>query len=266
MSEGAKKTGKAVVAGAATYGGWKIGGKVLWPLLKLLKLAKLAKVAGSVGSMALSIFTYSLIYGWRYATGFVLLLLTHELGHYVVARRAGLNVGLPAFIPFVGAWIQLKENFPNVETEARIALAGPLVGSTAALAVFVVWQLTDIEVLLAIAYSGFFLNLFNLIPLTPLDGGRITAVISPWLWLLGIPVLIGVFFYHPSGLLIVLAIVAIPQLFRAFKNRNDPEQQTYLSAPLASRIGYAILYLGLAGLLAVLSQRSYDLLEVMRHG
>lgn len=262
MSEGVKKSGKAVAAGTATY----VGGKFLWPLLKLLKLAKLAKVAGSVGSMALSIFTYSLIYGWRYATGFVLLLLTHELGHYVVARQAGLKVGLPAFIPFVGAWIQLKENFPNVETEARIALAGPLVGSTAALAVFIAWHLTGIAVLLPIAYSGFFLNLFNLIPLSPLDGGRITAVISPWLWLLGIPLLAGVFLYHPSGLLIMIAVLAIPQLFRAFKNRNDPAQQAYLAAPLSARIGYALLYLGLAGLLAVLSQHSYDLLESMRHG
>ena len=261
MSDEVKRSGKAIAGGVAGYVGWKASAKFLWPLLKL---AKLAKIAGSVGSTVLSIFTYSLIYGWRYATGFVLLLLTHELGHYVVARRAGLKVGLPAFIPFVGAWIQLKENFPDVETEARVALAGPLLGSTAALLVFIAWYLTDIEVLLAIAYAGFFLNLFNLVPLSPLDGGRITAVISPWLWLLGIPVLIGVFFYHPSGLLIGIAILAIPQLFHAFKNRNNPEQQAYLAAPLAARIGYAVLYLGLCGLLAVLSQRSHDMLTVLR--
>jgi Zn-dependent protease len=264
MGERIKTTGKAVAGGVAGYAGVKVGFKFLWPILKLLKLAKLAKVMGSAGSMVLSIFTYSLIYGWQYATGFVLLLLTHELGHYVAARRAGLNVGLPAFVPFVGAWIQLKDGFPDVETEAHVALAGPLVGSTAALAVFILWALTGIEVLLAIAYAGFFLNLFNLIPLSPLDGGRITAVISPWLWVLGIPVLIGVFCYHPSGLLIWIAVLAFPQLVRAFKNRNNPEQQTYLAAPLSSRIGYAILYLGLAGLLAVLSQWSHDTLTALR--
>jgi Zn-dependent protease len=266
MGERAKGAGKAVAGGVAGYAGAKAGAKFLWPLLKLLKLAKLAKVAGSVGSMALSIFTYSLVYGWRYATGFVLLLLTHELGHYVVARRAGLRVGLPAFVPFVGAWIQLKDNFPNVETEARVALAGPLVGSTAALLVFIVWYATQIEVLLAIAYAGFFLNLFNLIPLSPLDGGRITAVISPWLWLLGIPLLVGLFCYHPSGLLIMIAILAIPQLAHAFKNRNNPGQQAYLTAPLSSRVGYAVLYLGLAGLLALLSQFSHDTLTALRAG
>jgi Zn-dependent protease len=255
---------RAAAAGAAGYVGVKASTKFLWPLLKILKLAKLGKLAGSAGSMTLSIFTYSLIYGWRYATGFVLLLLTHELGHYVVARRAGLRVGLPAFVPFVGAWIQLKDGFPNVETEARIALAGPMLGSTAALAVFIAWYLTGAEVLLAIAYAGFFLNLFNLIPLSPLDGGRITAVISPWLWLIGIPVLAGVFVYHPNGLLIWIGILAIPQLVHAFKNRNNPEHQAYLSAPLSSRIGYAVLYLGLAGLLAVLSQRSHDMLTALQ--
>jgi Zn-dependent protease len=265
MGERAKSTAKAVAGSVAGYAGAKVGFKFLWPILKLLKFAKLAKVLGSAGSMLLSIFTYSLIYGWQYATGFILLLLTHELGHYVAARRAGLNVGLPAFIPFVGAWIQLKDGFPDVETEARIALAGPLVGATAALAVFIAWYATGAEVLLAIAYAGFFLNLFNLIPLSPLDGGRITAIISPWLWALGIPLLIGVFWYHPSPLLITIAILAAPQLWRAFKHRNDPEQQAYLAAPLSSRIGYAVLYLGLAGLLALLSQHSYDTLEALRH-
>lgn len=264
MGERTKSTAKAVAGGIAGYGGAKLGLKFLWPILKLLKFAKLAKLLGSAGSMVLSIFAYSLVYGWLYAAGFVLLLLTHELGHYVVARRAGLNVGLPAFVPFVGAWIELKDGFPNVETEARVALAGPLVGATAALAVFIAWYATGIELLLALAYVGFFLNLFNLIPLSPLDGGRITAVISPWLWLFGIPVLIGVFCYHPSPLLIWIAILAAPQLLKAFKQRHDPTQRAYLAAPLSARLGYAVLYLGLAGLLAVLSQFSYDTLEALR--
>jgi len=265
MSEGGKRAARGAAAGVAGYAGWK-GLKFVVPLLKLLKLAKLAKLAGSAGSMLLSIAVYSLTYGWRYATGFVLLLLLHELGHFAAAKRAGLNVGLPAFIPFVGAWIQLKDGFPDVETEARIAIAGPMLGTTAALAVFVAWYVTKAEILLALAYAGFFLNLFNLIPLTPLDGGRVAAVISPWLWLAGLPILAAVFWYRPSGLLIFIGILAIPQLIATFKKRNDPALQAYHTAPLTARVGYGALYLGLVGLLAVLSQWSYDTLEVLRHG
>jgi Zn-dependent protease len=265
MGERGKRTARGATASVAGYAGWK-GLKFLVPLLKLLKLAKLAKLAGSAGSMLLSIAVYSLTYGWRYATGFVVLLLVHELGHYASARRAGLNVGLPAFIPFVGAWIQLKDGFPDVETEARIAIAGPLLGTTAALAVFVAWYVSQAEILLALAYAGFILNLFNLIPVSPLDGGRVAAVISPWLWLVGLPILAAVFFYHPNGLLLIIGVLAIPQIMAVFKKRNDPAMQRYHAAPLSTRLGYGILYLGLIGMLSVLSQWSYDTLNLLHQG
>ena len=265
MNERGKRTARGAAAGVAGYAGWK-GLKFLVPLLTLVQLATLAKLAGSMGSMVLSIAIYSLVYGWWYATGFVVLLLLHELGHYAAAKRAGLYVGLPAFIPFVGAWIQLIDGFPDVETEARIAIAGPMLGTTAALAVFVAWYVTKAEILLALAYAGFFLNLFNLITLTPLDGGRVAAVISPWLWLVGIPILGLVFWYHPSGLLIVIGIMAIPQVIAVFRKRNDPAMVRYHTAPLRARIGYGTLYLGLIGLLTALSQWSYDTLEALRHG
>jgi hypothetical protein len=137
--------------------------------------------------------------------GFVALLLIHEMGHYVAARHRGLDVGLPTFIPFVGAWVELKDLPHDAETEAYVGMAGPLVGSAGALACFYLARDQGSSLLLALAYSGFFLNLFNLIPLAPFDGGRITAAISPRLWLLGAPLLVALFFYSPSPLLILMA-------------------------------------------------------------
>src|SRR6478735_4197912 len=102
-------------------------------LLLLFSAGKLGKVLTTGGTMIISVFAYAFIYGWAYAVGFVLLLFFHELGHYVAARRRGLNVGTPTFIPFVGAWIQLKEMPHDVETEAYVGIAGPVAGTLASL-------------------------------------------------------------------------------------------------------------------------------------
>jgi Zn-dependent protease len=132
--------------------------------------------------MLLSLVVYATIWGWRYAAGFIALLFAHEMGHYVAARQRGLDVGAPAFIPFVSAWIALKDQPVDVETEAYVAIAGPVVGTAAALAVYLWARSEDSGLLLAIAYSGLFLNLFNLLPISPLDGGRVTepADLVPW--------------------------------------------------------------------------------------
>lgn len=85
-------------------------------------------------------------------------------------------MGLPTFIPFVGAWVELKDMPHDAETEAYVGLAGPLAGTVAALVCYFVARDRQLDWLLAVAYSGFFLNLFNLIPLLPFDGGRVTQV------------------------------------------------------------------------------------------
>ena len=148
-------------------------------LILLFSAGKLGKMLTTGGTMIISIVAYSWIFGWPYAVGFVLLIFCHEMGHYLAAKQRGLNVGAPTFIPFVGAWIELKDQPLNVETEAYVGFAGPIVGSVAALACFVLAREYNSQLLLALAYSGFMLNLFNLIPISPLDGGRITAIISP---------------------------------------------------------------------------------------
>src|SRR5436190_6784613 len=183
-------------------------------LLLLLNAAKLGKVLVTGGTMLLSVFAYALLFGWWYAVGFVLLIFVHEMGHYAAARQRGLDVGAPTFIPFVGAWIALKQLPHDVETEAYIGMAGPVAGTLGAIACYVLAREYGSNLLLALAYAGFFLNLFNLIPLSPFDGGRITAIISPRVWLLGVPILIALFFYRPSPLLIIVAILAAPQVWK----------------------------------------------------
>jgi Zn-dependent protease len=220
---------------------------------KLLKFAWLAKIATSGGSMLLSVFLYSLVFGWGYAVGFIFLLFCHEFGHYLAARQRGLAVGLPTFIPFVGAWVDIKDGFRNAETEAYVGIAGPAIGTLSALACLALGNLMDSDLMRAVAYSGFILNLFNLIPLSPLDGGRITQVVSPHVWLIGIPALMALFLYRPSPLLVLIAILALGHVWSLFKSRNTEEHQRYHDTPWSVRIGYGAAYLALAGFLALMA-------------
>lgn len=224
-------------------------------LLLLLKAGKLGKVFMTGGTMLISVIAYSWVFGWAYAVGFVALIFVHEMGHFYAARRRGLDVGAPAFIPFVGAWVALKDMPHDAETEAYVGIAGPVAGTLAALACFYLARNYDSQLLLALAYAGFFLNLFNLIPLSPFDGGRVTAVISPKLWLLGVPILVGLFFYRPSPLLILMALLAAPQAWKAWKSlrgQTSEEDRNYYLASTETKVSYGTLYLGLAGFLAVM--------------
>jgi Zn-dependent protease len=214
--------------------------------------------------MLLTIWVYAQIYGASFAFGFVGMLLVHELGHYFAARQRGLDVGLPAFIPFVGAWINLKERPHSSETEAYVAFAGPFVGTLAAFAAFYQAQISGDDFWMALAYSGFILNLFNMLPISPLDGGRITQVLSPRIWLLGAPMLLALFYFSPSPMLLLVGAVCIPSLFAAW--RYDPksaEALAYRDLPDKTRYEYMLMYLGLTGFLAIMAYESHLLL---RHG
>jgi Zn-dependent protease len=234
-------------------------------LLLLLSGAKLGKVLTTGGTMLLSVVIYAFVFGWRYAVGFVVLLFVHEIGHYLAAKRRGLDVGAPTFIPFIGAWVQLKKMPHDAETEAYVGLGGPLLGTVGAIAVYFFARESQAPWLLAVAYSGFFLNLFNLIPLSPFDGGRITAVLSPRIWLLGVPMLGALFLWRPSPMLILMAFLAAPQVWKAIKYRKDSvEAQTYYAVPTAKKWEYGLIYLGLAGFLAVMTFDTHALIEAQR--
>ena len=231
-------------------------------LFALLKGGAILKALIPAGTMLLSVAVYAWIYGWPYAVGFVGLIFVHEMGHYLAARQRGLDVGAPTFIPFVGAWIEMKQRPHNVETEAYVGLAGPLVGTLGALVCYFAGRHLNNQLLLALAYSGFILNLFNLIPVSPLDGGRITAVLSPRIWFVGLPVLIAAFLYSPSPLLILIGIIVLPQLKAAWNyDPHAPENQAYYGIKTEDRIFYALFYLVLTGFLALIS---YDLHQSLR--
>jgi Zn-dependent protease len=228
----------------------------------LLAAGKMGKLLTTGGTMLISMFAYSFVFGWRYAVGFVLLIFVHEMGHYLAARQKGLNVGVPTFIPFVGAWIELKDLPHDVETEAYVGFAGPIVGTIGAIACYWAARVYDSQLLLALAYSGFMLNLFNLIPISPLDGGRITAIISPKVWLFGIPLLAALFFYRPSPMLILIAVLAYPQVKLALKKDGGASEKPagYYEVATETRVNYAVFYLGLAGFLAIMSYELHGML------
>jgi Zn-dependent protease len=235
-------------------------------LLALLTAGKLGKLLLSGGSMLLSVVAYAWTFGWPYAVGFVGLIFVHEMGHYLAARQRGLDVGLPTFLPFVGAWIELKDQPHDAETEAWIGFAGPLLGSIAALGCYFLARDSDSKLLLALAYAGFFLNLFNLIPLSPFDGGRITAVLSPRIWLLGVPLLASLFLWRPSPMLVIMAVLAAPQVIKAWKyDPQAPENQAYYAASGETRFTYALYYLGLLSFLAVMAHDTHEMLGSLRH-
>ena len=230
---------------------------MLKALLLLLNAAKLGPLLKTGGTMLLSVGAYALVFGWWYAAGFVLLLLVHEMGHYITARRQGLNVGLPTFIPFLGAWIELKDQPLSVVQEARIAFAGPFVGTVGATVVLWLAGAHDSALLLALAYAGFFINLFNLIPLTPFDGGRIVAILSPRIWLVGAPILAGVFLMIPSPTFLLILLLLAPTFWKALKSawRGTPPEDNprYYEAPREARIRWGSYYVLLLAYLCVMT-------------
>ena len=167
--------------GAAALLAVKFAAKLKALLLLLPKI----KVFSTSATMLVSIAAYSLIWGWKFAVGFVLLLLVHEMGHVIQLRREGIEASAPMFIPFLGAVVWAKSLGDNAAAEARVGLAGPILGSLGAAALIPVADATGNDLFTALAFTGFFLNLFNLLPVVPLDGGRAMAALSPWMWFVG---------------------------------------------------------------------------------
>ncbi len=237
-------------------GGWiaviglallKLGAKLKAVLLLLPKLKFLTTSA----SMLVSIAAYALIWGWTFAVGFVLLLLLHEMGHVFQLRREGIDASAPMFIPFLGAVIAAKSMGDDAAAEARVGLAGPVLGSIAALVPLGIWLATGNEFWQALAYVGFLINLFNLLPVLPLDGGRAMAALSPWVWIFGFAGLIAMMFFFPNPVLLLVLVFGGMESWRRWKNRKTPEARAYHDIPGRTRALVALTYLGLAALLGV---------------
>src|SRR6266478_1998200 len=215
------------------------------PALKFLPL-----LLKSGGTMILSIGVYALVFGWQFAVGFVLLLFVHECGHLIVAKKFGLPVSAPVFIPFMGAFILLKDQPRNAWMEACVGIGGPLLGSLGALACNSLGEIFNIPFLIVLASVGYFLNLFNLMPVGFLDGGRIVTALSRWLWLPGFAMLLWFGWKFPNFIVWLIVIASLPRVFSLFRKRTEEEQRYYEVTP-AQRWTMSILYFGLIAALAL---------------
>jgi Zn-dependent protease len=222
-------------------------GVVLLKFKSILIALKFGKFATTIISMFIMIWVYATQFGWWYGVGFVLLIAVHEGGHFFVARREGLKVSMPIFIPFLGAFISMKQQPTNARTEAIIAAGGPVIGSIGAFACLGAGIFFQSNLLLALAYTGCLINLFNLIPVHPLDGGRIVAAISPKMWLIGIPVLLIITLKYPNPITIIMLILGAFQAYRIWRSPD----KSYFAVSRTTRISFAILYFGLMIVLGI---------------
>lgn len=213
-------------------------------------IAKAAKFKTFI-SMILMVAVYAQIWGWWFALGFVLLIFVHEMGHVLHLKKVGIKAGAPVFIPFVGAAIAMKESPPDAEREAFVGIGGPLWGGVAAAACFGVGVVTGNMFWYALSFTGFMLNIFNLIPMTPLDGGRIVAAVSRVFWLLGlITVLIFIFVSFNPILLLILVFGGMELYVRWRKGKEEPDS-LYYKVPPHKRVIYGVAYLSLFAVLGV---------------
>lgn len=216
-----------------------------------LVLLKGAKFLTTSASMLVSIAAYSLIWGWTFALGFVVLLLIHELGHGLQMRREGIKTSPIVFVPFMGAVIAMKDLPKDAAVEARVGLAGPVIGSLGAALCLVPWAITGDEYWQALAFVGFFLNLFNLAPVTPLDGGRAMSALTPWMWFVGLGLVFVMLFTFPSPILILIALIGVFDVYTRWKRRGEPGGRDYYRVSRGVRVRVALTYLVLLVGLAV---------------
>jgi len=222
-------------------------------LLFLLKALPAGKFLLTSLSMLAMVWFEAQRSGIWFGVGFVLMILVHELGHGYAMKKRGVAAGWPIFIPFFGAMISMKNMPRDRDTEAEIAYGGPLAGAAVSLAAAALGLALDSRLFLALAYTGFFLNLFNLTPISPLDGGRIAQAFSRRAWLVGVAVLGAMFLLTRSPQLLLIALLALPRLFG---RRNAEPDRDELEPPrqrawawryfgLASFLGAALYFSGL---------------------
>ena len=226
-------------------------------LLKFGKVALLfltkAKFLATSGSMLVSVAAYALIWGWTFAVGFVALLFVHEMGHYIQLRREGVKPSGMLFIPFLGAVVGTRSLGGSALAEARVGLAGPVLGTIGCLVTAGIYLATGNEFWKALAFTGFFLNLFNLLPVLPLDGGRAMAAMAPWMWFVGFGAMLALLFIAPNPILILILIFGGMETYRRWKQRKSGAEgnATYYTVKPIHRLAVGAVYVGLLVLLGV---------------
>jgi Zn-dependent protease len=219
-------------------------------------------LAKTGGSMILSIVVYQMNWGWAFAAGFVLLILIHEMGHVIANWHYGMKQSPPFFIPYMGAVIFLKSDPPNAKAEAVVGIAGPVAGTAGALACYALaLYVRDVQkatLLLRLAQFAFIMNLFNMIPCPPLDGGRVAAAITPWLWVPGVAMFLGAIFKlgggHVDWVTVLLAFwilqSALPRLRQALLRGARGAPYYRIGAP--ARVAVVVSYVLLTGVLMLM--------------
>ena len=226
-----------------------------------LAVAKIGKVFTTAVSMVVSMWFYAMFFGWKFAAGFILLILIHELGHVLVAWRKGIPVSAPVFIPFFGAAILYRRVPPNAAIGGQIGFGGPALGTVGGLVVLGLYYLTGDYLFLALANVAFWINLFNLIPLFPLDGGWIISSISPKLWIIGLAVFIIVCLQTGNPFMLLILFICLFQSWRMWKQRDSVYFQ---GIPPQTRVIMTFLYITLVVLLAFMDSYTHDLLMEWR--
>lgn len=232
-----KPSGKGRVGAIAATVGFAL--LKLKSLVALLKLATLGKVLLSGGSMIVYIAVMAARSGLAFGVGFVVLLLIHELGHAAAIRSHGIKASWPVFIPFFGAMIALKERPPSREADAEISYGGPLWGTVASFVVISLYFLGRNPFWLGLGYTGLFLNMFNLTPVRPLDGGAIAEMFSHRAWILGGIVIIGLLVMNPFSPALLMVLMFVP---RMLKRRTEDALEPL---PDAVRRRWMFRYVGL---------------------
>ena len=202
-----------------------IGATFIAQAKSIVTFFKFGQAGGAILSMAVSIGAYTLFAPFELAVGVVLLLLVHELGHAIAAKYRGLPVSAPIFIPLVGALILMKRHPRNAETEAFIALGGPVLGSLCSAVLYALGHALAVPLFVALAHIGFLFNLINLLPIRPLDGSKIVVAVTRWLWLAGlVGGLLGVY-YLQSYLLMLLWLIFAWELLRKWLRRKQRSER-----------------------------------------
>ncbi len=212
----------------------------------LLLLPK-AKLLVTAGTALVSVAAYSLWFGWTFAVGFVVLLFVHEMGHVLQLRREGLKASAPMFIPFLGAVVTAKSLGDDALTEARVGLAGPVLGTLGSAVCLAIAEATNSDLLRALAYVGFFLNLINLVPLVPFDGGRAMAAMAPAMWFLGLGAMVTLLLVTGNPFLLIFVVLGGMETWRRWKLRGTRslEQAAYYRVSQRNRMLVGAVYVGL---------------------
>jgi Zn-dependent protease len=250
-----KRIGSALAAAAALIV------KFFAAIKGFLLLLPKVKLLTTAGTALISVVVYSLFFGWWFAVGFVVLLFVHEMGHVIQLRKEGVKASAPMFIPGFGAVVMMKSLPDDALAEARVGLAGPILGTLGAGVCLAIAEATNSDLLRALAYVGFLLNLINLVPLVPFDGGRAMAAMAPSMWFVGLGAMVALLLITGNTFLLIFIVLGGMETWRRWKLRRTRslEQAAYYRVATLHRVLVGAVYIGLIVVLAVGMETAYVL-------